>query len=241
MTTIATILIFAALVTSGISAVLGMGGGITLLAIMSALLPAASIVPLHGVVQLASNFSRVSLLLRQVSWRIVGWYAPFFVVGVFVATQVWSAGKLSWLKPVIGFVILFFLYAKWKKPKLRGLPLWTFGPLGLVVGFLAIFVGATGPFLAPFFLRDELEHPQIVATKAACQAWGHILKIPAFLSLGFDYGEYSTLLVSLCIAVFVGTFLGKKILVRIPRRIFLIGFHAVLISISLWLILSFFL
>ena len=42
----------AALITSMISAVLGMAGGITLLGVMTALLPPAQVVPLHGVVQL---------------------------------------------------------------------------------------------------------------------------------------------------------------------------------------------
>ena len=52
---IVTTVVVAALVTSIISGILGMAGGITLLGVMVALIPAGLVVPLHGVVQLGSN------------------------------------------------------------------------------------------------------------------------------------------------------------------------------------------
>ena len=53
------ILIFAAFVTSSISAVLGMGGGIILLGIMAILIPEGyMVIALHGVIQLVSNTTR---------------------------------------------------------------------------------------------------------------------------------------------------------------------------------------
>ena len=49
------ILVIASFATATVSAILGMAGGVTLLGVMTALLPAPIVVPLHGVVQLASN------------------------------------------------------------------------------------------------------------------------------------------------------------------------------------------
>ena len=53
------ILIIAAFITSSISAVLGMGGGIILLAIMAIIIPNGyMVIALHGIIQLISNSTR---------------------------------------------------------------------------------------------------------------------------------------------------------------------------------------
>ena len=53
------ILIVSAFITSSISAVLGMGGGIILLGIMAIMIPEGyKVIALHGMVQLFSNSTR---------------------------------------------------------------------------------------------------------------------------------------------------------------------------------------
>ena len=53
------ILIIAAFITSSISAILGMGGGIILLGIMAILIPEGyMVIALHGFIQLISNTTR---------------------------------------------------------------------------------------------------------------------------------------------------------------------------------------
>ena len=50
------ILIISAFITSSISAVLGMGGGIILLGIMAIIIPEGyMVIALHGIIQLVSN------------------------------------------------------------------------------------------------------------------------------------------------------------------------------------------
>ena len=52
-------LIIAAFITSSISAVLGMGGGIILLGIMAVIIPNGyMVIALHGIIQLISNSTR---------------------------------------------------------------------------------------------------------------------------------------------------------------------------------------
>ena len=53
------ILFISALITSAISAVIGMGGGIILLGIMAIIIPQGFLViALHGIIQLVSNSTR---------------------------------------------------------------------------------------------------------------------------------------------------------------------------------------
>ena len=232
------ILTIAAFLTSIISGIVGMAGGVTLLGVMSAILPAGQVVPLHGVVQLASNSTRTVVFIKDVAWRIFLRYSIPLVIGVWASTFVWSGDKLGWFKPAVGGFILAFLLWRWFKPALRNLPLWSFVPLGLVVGFATIFIGSTGPLIAPFFLRDDLENEQVIATKAACQTVGHTLKIPAFIALGFNYLPHWPLLGALLIAVIVGTVLARRILKLVSRQFFVILYQVVLALIALYLILS---
>ena len=229
-------LTLAAFVTATISGVIGMGGGMVLLGVMAAMLPAAWVVPIHGVVQLCSNGVRTLLFLKHTRWRIFLIYVGPATLGLAVATGVWAGVKLTWFKPAIGVFILTFLFYRRYKPSVRNVPTWVYAPLGLVVGFLAIFVGATGPFLAPFFLRDDFEKENVIATKAVCQLWLHFAKIPAFLSLGFDYGAHASLLGWCVAAVVFGTWLGKTLLSRLSERVFVSLFQIVLAVVAVILI-----
>lgn len=233
---LAALLVTAAYVTSAISGMLGMAGGITLLGVMTILLPPQLVVPLHAVVQLSSNFTRTLVFIRHVRWRLVAIFAPPVVLGVAVAARIWSGSELTWFRPAIGLFILAFLAWRRWAPKLRNLPLWSYAIVGAVSGFLTVMVGATGPLIAPFFLRDDLEKEEVIATKAVAQAWGHLWKIPAFIALGFDYRPHLPLVAALIAAVILGTLTGKRLLTRLTRATFERVFEAVLAAIAIYLV-----
>lgn len=232
------LLTLASFLTATLSGFLGMGGGMVLLGVMAVVLPSAMVVPIHGVVQLCSNGTRSLLFVKDVNWPIFGFFALPSALGLYAATLVWSGDKLDWFKPLIGLFILMFLAYRRYKPSLRNVPLWVYAPLGLVVGFLAIFVGAMGPFLAPFFLRDDFKKENVIATKSVCQLWVHFGKLPAFFALGFDYTAHADLLIWLVAAVVVGTYTGKALLGRMSEAFFLKLFQVVLAGIAVVLIVD---
>jgi uncharacterized protein len=234
------LLFVASVLTSAVSGVLGMAGGMALLGVMSAILSADAVVPLHGVVQLSSNATRAIVLFRRISWRLAIPYGISSTIGVVVATLLWSSAPpdLSWFQPLIGAFILVFLIWRRLSPSVRTAPVWIYPLLGFGVGLLGMFVGATGFLIAPFFLRDDLEKEGTIATMAAVQTWGHLLKIPAFASLGFDYRPHLLLLGSLLLATVIGTIGGKRALERLPRRVFEIAIEIVLAALAIHLILA---
>ena len=62
------ILIISAFITSSVSAVIGMGGGIILLGIMALIIPEGYVVvALHGIVQLISNVTRSFVFRDHIS------------------------------------------------------------------------------------------------------------------------------------------------------------------------------
>ena len=119
------ILIAAALITSSISAVLGMGGGIILLGIMAIIIPEGYVVvALHGIIQLASNITRSYVFRAHIKGQIIQQYLSGAVLGLFLSAfiiiilkyifEVQSAKdiKVDFLKPLIGIFIIWFLYGK---------------------------------------------------------------------------------------------------------------------------------
>ncbi len=232
------VLVVACFVTATISGILGMAGGVTLLGVMTALLPAPVVVPLHGIVQLASNWTRTWVFRRHVRWQIFFAFMLPAVLGVAIAANIWADLQLTWFRAWVGAFILFFLLWRRYKPKLRNPPIWSYALLGFAAGLLTIFVGATGPFLAPFFLRDDFDNEQVIATKAVCQTWLHLLKIPAFLALSFDYTPHALVLLGLVLAVIGGTYFGKHLLSRISKERFVFWFQLVLAVLAVYLIIS---
>ena len=244
------ILIIAAFITSSISAVLGMGGGIILLGIMAILIPEGyMVIALHGVIQLFSNTTRTYVFRNHLKKNLI----KEFSIGVFfVATlsviiililiqlfQVSSANeiKVEILKPLIGLFIIWYLFLKGPKKEKKTA---SFIPVGAISGLSSIFVGATGPLIAPFFLSRNLLKENIIANKAACQMITHLTKIPLFIYFfNVNYLEEYTILLPLIIAVFIGTNFGKKILSFIPEELFKKLFKILLFIIAIKLILSY--
>jgi uncharacterized membrane protein YfcA len=222
---------------STLSGVLGMGGGIFLLAVMASLLDPVAVVPVHGVVQLTSNVTRTVRLVRDVNWRFFALYVPILGLGAFVATRFYRGADAPWFRPAIGWFVLAFLVWDRFKPKRIKVPNWALVPAGFVGGMLTVLVGATGPYLAAFFLRDDMDRHEIVATKAAIQTVGHLVKIPAFFVIGFDYAEHLPLLLPLLACAIAGTVAGTSILSKLSEKWFRRAFRVFLAVMAVRLIL----
>ena len=243
------ILIVSAFITSSISAILGMGGGIILLGIMAILIPEGYVVvALHGIIQLVSNCTRSYVYRHHIKGKIIQQYFPGAILGLCISSliiillikgfNVQSAKdiKVEILKPLIGIFIIWFLFGQ--RPKVKDEQAHFFG-IGILSGMTTVFIGATGPLIAPYFLKGKLIKEEIIANKAVCQAISHTGKIPLFiLFFNFNYFAESAILIPLIIAVFIGTNIGKQILQFIPEQVFKILFKGALTFIALKLIVD---
>lgn len=221
--------------TSIVSAVVGMAGGIILLSVLSVFFPFSFVIPVHGIVQLVSNLSRAVLLRTYIHRKIF----IYFLLGVPFGTllAVLTIKNLEIGNFPIFLIVLLIFYAVFKPKSMPSIKLkyWQFAPLGLVAGFLGMFVGATGPMLGVFFLRDDLNKKQIIATTASAQIVNHFLKIPAFLFLGFDFIKHVDLILAMVIGSIVGTEIGIKILDRLSERYFIVFYKTTLVIIAIYL------
>jgi uncharacterized membrane protein YfcA len=236
------ILAVAAILTSILSAVVGMAGGITLLAVMLLFLPPLVVIPLHGVVQLVSNSSRTFIQREHLRWDVIWRYGALLLPMGFVGLLVARAIPPDGAKALIG---VFVLLATWAPGILllgthpeQANPHRRFFVLGGVVGVVNITVGATGPLIAPFFLNLGLTRFALIGTKAACQMFGHLAKLVVFGVAGFAFGEWVLVLAILSACVLVGTWLGSRMLHHVNEVWFVRLYKAVLTLIAIRLTLS---
>ena len=245
-------LISAAFITSIISAIIGMGGGVTLLGIMAIIIPEGyMVVAFHGIIQLVSNITRTTIYREHVYQPILKKFfigivpgllcAVLIIIGLINYFNLNSASelKIDFLKPLIGIYIIWFLYLK-KKRRIQSDKIFLL--IGSLSGLVTVFIGAVGPLIAPFFIDRDLTKENIVATKAACQAIGHLGKMPIFIYFfGVNYLHHWSVLLPLVLAVYFGTKIGKKSLGLLSEQFFKKLFRLVLTIIAIRLIVEQFL
>jgi uncharacterized membrane protein YfcA len=226
-------------VTAILSGVLGMAGGIALLGVLLIYLPPLVAIPLHGVIQLVSNGSRVVVQRRHARFDWIAWYALPLIPAGLLGLEVAQRLPERLVEGAIGAVVLL---ATWL-PSRRGAaspharrPRVRFFALGAVTGFLNMVLGAIGPMLDPFFLGLGLSRQALVGTKAACQTIGHAAKVGLFGLTGFAFAEYAPLLALGSLCAVAGTFVGSRLLDKLSEQGFLWLYRSVLTALALRLV-----
>ena len=196
----------------------GTAGGLILLALMAVVMPAASVVPVHTLVQLGSGFTRTILMWR---WVMRGTILPFLagaVVGAALGAKTFVALPPSMLMGILG---VFILIVTWL-PKLGrlGAERGRFAVVGFAATFLGVFVSATGTLVAPFVASASPDRRNHAATLGALMMSVHILKLGAFAALGFSVWDYVPLIVAMVSTGAVGNWLGEVALARTSEQRF---------------------
>jgi uncharacterized protein len=207
-------------VTAVLSGVLGMAGGMILMAILVSTLSVSAAMMLHGAVQAASNGSRTLFLWRHVQWRVL----PPYLLGAGLALALFAALALV---PDAGVVLLLvgaMPFLARVTPRLDRLdmnrPL-TATLCGALVTPAQLLAGASGPLLDLFYLNSTLTRHQIVASKAITQTLGHLLKIAYYGAIIGDPDSVALwVYAAAVITAVLGTRVGTRLLDRLADETF---------------------
>ncbi len=230
----ALLVVFSSFFTGAITAAFGLGGGLALLAVMSAVFPAAAVVPVHGAAQAGANAGRFYLQRREVVWPIVLWFSLGGLIGAGLGGRLAVETPVWLLRGSVGAFVIWTLWG----PKLKGFAPGkaTYFTVGVITGFLTMFFSATGPIVAAMLSATALGRLNVVATHAAAMVIQHIMKITAFGLLGFAYGEWVWLLGAILISGFAGTYMGTHYLRAMPEETFRKGFRFILTAVAVYLL-----
>jgi uncharacterized membrane protein YfcA len=187
---------------------------------------------LHAVTQMASNGWRALLWWRHIVWKSM----VFYVAGALISVGLWSI-TLYVPDKATSLLLLglspFIIRAIPESVLPR-----TFGPLqvmatGVFSMMLMLLSGVTGPLLDTMFLRSPLERRQIIATKAACQVFGHGFKLLYFGALIAEVGQVEPWFLGVAIASsMIGTSLGKLLLERLTDKQFRVWSNRLITTIA---------
>lgn len=206
-----------------LTAVAGLGGGIILLTVLLQFLEPQVAIPVHAVIQLASNGSRSIILRRDIRWDLTGRFAVLLLPAGFIGF--WASGGIP-AGAGRASIAIFALLAAWRPTALTSLARrigserHTFTVLGGVAGFLNIPLGVTGPAIAPFFRQFLTSRHVMVATLAAAQVLGHLTKIIIFGTDGFEFGDHTVLVTACTVSVTAGSWVGTRLLGRVSEKLF---------------------
>ncbi len=213
-------LVLAVFATSTLSGVLGMAGGMILMALLATTLPIAAAMLLHGAVQLTANASRAWFLRGHVRWSILPWYA----LG---ASAVLAIFSILVLVPNAGLVLvligLFSLGARFSGhfAQLDVSRPGTAITCGIIVTAAQLLAGASGPLLDVFYLNSSLSRHAVIANKALTQAFGHAIKIGYYgLIVGVSDVLPTGFLAAALVAALLGTRSGTRLLDHINEERF---------------------
>jgi uncharacterized membrane protein YfcA len=211
----------ATLITSFVSGIFGMAGGMILMGVLLALLPLPAAMMLHGMVQLSANGWRALLLRSEIDWRVFIGYAAgaLIALGLFAMAQFVVGKPLALIAMgITPFIALALPKQLHLNVERRGHPF----ACGITCLSLSLTAGIAGPLLDVFFARSTMDRHSVVATKAITQSFSHGLKIFYFGGvLAVDGGAVpSWLAATMVLLAFAGTSLSRPVLERISDRSF---------------------
>ena len=204
--------------TSGLAAVMGMGGGILLIACMPGLVPPSVIIPVHAATQLASNVSRALFGWRDIDLAIIPAFVIGAVAGAWFGANVYGTLDVQWLPALIGVLILVITWVK--LPSVPGGGQVSLALLGFYQTGLGMLAGATGPLGAAVLLKRNQARDWLVVNTAVYMCLNHALRLGAFVLVGFSFGQWWQLVLAMAAAGIAGSWLGTRLRHRVPQANF---------------------
>jgi len=211
-------LVVAVLLTSTLSGVFGMVGGMVLLWLLLLVMPVTTAIAVQGMLQLVANCSRAYFARAWMDWRIIGFSTLGLGLAVLALVLVRYTPDVATVSLCVGLLpIAVWTPARWIRLD-AARPLHAL-LCGFVSGGLNIGVGVAGPVVDIFFIRTGMDRRQIIATKAALQVLSHIAKIVYYAgSLALlSRAEIASIGIAAPFSV-LGSIIGHQILVRLTNE-----------------------
>ncbi|MCR6670234.1 TSUP family transporter [Devosia ginsengisoli] len=162
--------------TSMLSGIFGMAGGLVLLGILLFILPVGTAIAVQGAIQIIANGSRAWFSRAFIDWRVLAIMTMGLVTAGILLFILRYVPDLATVCIVIGLLpILLWIPQSWlsldaSKPHHAFI-------CGFMGGGINLAVGVAGPTIDMFFIRTAMDRRTIIATKAAAQVVNHAGKI----------------------------------------------------------------
>lgn len=227
---------FITLLTSTITAIVGLGGGMMLIAIMPSFLPINAVIPIHGLTQLSSNFSRALFGYKDIQYEIIPKFLVGSLIGVGLFATIVSLISLEYVPLFMGAYILLSLWSAKFNDKIKKFE--NYYLIGFFQSGLSIVVGATGPLAMTLLLKDYGDKNKVVVTAAAIMCITHILKLIVFMYFGFVFFDYIGVIIAMVVGAIAGSWIGTKLRDKVDGKKFTMILKVILTLLALKIIIG---
>ena len=225
------LVLVASLIASTLAAVTGFGGAAVLLPVLVATFGVREAIPILTVAQLVGNGSRVWFNRRELNYRVVAWFALGGVPLALLGGLLFAKAPLVALTRVLGVFLILIVVWRHARPKSTWRPpLPAFAGIGAGASFLSALLGSVGPLMAPFFLAYGLVKGAYIGTEALSTVVMHVTKLVAYRHAAIL--PLRAVIIGLLLGplMVLGSFIGKRIVDRLPEKVFIWIIEATLIA-----------
>jgi len=153
-------------------------------------------------------------------WKLFPWTAAGVVLGYFALGRIDDRQA----RVMIGAIVLVLLGLHLIRRKNHvgegEHGIWFAPTIGVLAGFTTLVANAAGPLMAIYLLAMRLPKLEFVGTGAVFFMLLNLFKVPFMVNLGLINSASFAFNLWLAPAVFLGAYLGRKILVRMDQRLF---------------------
>ena len=237
----------ATFVTSLISGIFGMAGGMILKVIFINLLTVNASMIIHALIQLVANAWRCFIWRNHIKWNVLPPYLYGIVIGVTLVSFIHYVPSAPAVLIVMGSIpLLCILFNRFFKISIehKGQTL----AASTILTFIQMTTGVIGPLLDLLYNSSSLTRQQIVSTKAFSQTVMHFVRlcyysvlIPLILGAeGEGWPEGLTIWVTLLFiaASIAGTSVAAPIVQRLDDRKFKAYTKYIILAISLYCLIE---
>jgi uncharacterized protein len=217
-----------------LAAVTGFGGAAVLLPMLVFIFGVREAIPILTVAQLIGNGSRVWFNRHELNWHVVAWFALGGVPMALLGGYLFAHAPLAALTRVLGgFLILVVVLRHLPKLATFKPPLKSFALIGAASSFLSALLGSVGPLMAPFFLAYGLVKGAYIGTEALSTVVMHVAKLIAYRGSSVLPAHAIVIGLALGPIMVAGSFAGKRIVDRLPERVFVLIIDLTLLAAGL--------
>jgi uncharacterized membrane protein YfcA len=214
------------LIAGLITTVAGIGGGITLVALLALVLDPREVVGLTAPVLAVGNFSRLAMFRDDLDAPASGWIlaggVPAALTGALLLPQLPARGlQIGMAALLLSFVAFQLVRRRHERPpRSRPIAAGVGLPVGLALGGLSATVGGAGPVSAPYLHARMLRKGAFAATNALTNGTLHLIKTAVFAVTGLLTLAHLGAAGAAAVTVVIGNRLGKVVLERISEEVF---------------------
>ena len=224
--------------TSTVAGVVGIGGGMMLIAILPSFLPLNALIPVHGLTQMSSNLSRAVFGYKDVQFEVIPKFLLGSAIGIGIFAGILNFISLEYVPLFIGAYILLSLWSEKFNEKIKRYE--SYFLAGFFQTGLSMVVGATGPLTMTLLLKDYQDKDKVVATGAALMSITHILKVFVFMYFGFVFFDYIGVIIAMIIGAVAGSWAGTQLRDKIDGKKFILILKVLLSALAIHVIVGVF-